>query len=324
MDRLNGIEEGCYVQVKDYLEALPNANVRAATNELLGAAANSIELHIAGNRISDGPPELRIRNDDSPNAEGIRGIIRINHGLIQHCLHARTDQITSSFKHELPLAIYMLIDPTAARKLMFSWIVLHEFVHGINRHSDAGLELGNDPTTQQALEYDADLCATAAVYRVAQHLLRQAVHNDIVIRQFVLSCIFWVLRTLTSFCERSTHSRLELRYFQVISKLTQLDEIPGSRFPDVDFEDHAAQVRLPQLIDSLALAERAFQTLPEFQLERHGNILERTLKAIETGEHLIIPTRWEEIRLRVAELHGRRELEIERELHRRKDASRNK
>jgi len=171
--------------------------------------------------------------------------------------------------------------------------------------------LGEDKLTLRAIEFDADLCAIGSLYRFSQPLTFSLGIPDVVVRKFVLSCIFFALRTLTAFCSRTTHSTVPDRLIQMQSKLAILNFMPGTdALPDVNCERPETRDMLGELAGCLIECEHVFQRLPEYS-QSHGNLLDSLAQSAASRSWIEASTRWNEIRIRAAEQEGGRRLQFE-------------
>jgi hypothetical protein len=283
---LIGVDEGRALSLQEYLSAIPDEHARHAAGALLDQATISVRAYASQEGRLDEFPEFRVVNDAVPNAEGMPGLIRITHGMIDHVLTVDVSGLAKALDLG-PLEPHLEADPLLPRRVMIDWVVLHEFNHSLRRHNEALGQLGDDPLTLQAVEMDADLVAIARVYRSLQAAFSRSV-PDILLRQFAQCCAFWLLRTLTTFCRRSTHSPLACRMIQLHGKLAMLPEpVLTAGLPDVKFERPESRERSDALSRSLKKAELAFQSMPSY-LPEFGNLIAQVIDELRSGEFLLV------------------------------------
>lgn len=309
MYKLPRLEEGAILSIEDYVRAFGDEKFRAVVADMLSSAHGPIRLHQLAKHGSESEmPLLRVIYSHPPQAEGITGMIRISHGMIMHCLTTPIFDIPYAAGTD-DFVPYLIADPLLPRRIMLSWVMLHEHMHAERKHGEFVERYGTDTLTDRALEHDADLCAAASIYRAIQTLIPR--ESALQRRVFVLICIFWGLRTLTTFCQRSTHSPVALRVWEISNKLALLIEDPADQtLPDLNGQDQDFIDRAKHLFTAVLRAEQVFQSLPGY-LQTYGD-LRRDLDAeIPTNAFLAVHMRWGEIRLRVAELVGGKDYEVE-------------
>lgn len=296
------------MEVSEYLDQFPaDSNYRATVASVIDAAGKAIALYNR-NHGFEGLPAIRITNQSEVNAEGMTGLIRVSHGMVYHCttVHILNIDRIANISNLLLLTQNF----TWIRALMLTWVMLHEYMHGIRQHDASLAELGMDSETQMAIEYDADLCAVAGVYRFAEPLKTFGL-SDMDLRKLVLGAVFWCLRTLTTFCKRTTHSTVADRMVQMFNKLATLVESPvGGTLADNNFEKLETRLRLNELIEAFVKLERLFQDSP-YYFSEYGNMGVQVRESLEQGHWIIAAKRWNQIRLRVTERIGGQNFQAE-------------
>lgn len=238
--------------------------------------------------------EIRIVMDAVPNAEAIRWLIRINSGLIEHCLKVACN-------NDLNLDLPCWATPQVIASTSLSWIFAHEWTHVVRSHDDVGSELGNEADISRALEQDADFCAVAAIYRSLQNKF-SARAADIDIRHLVIHCVFWTLRSLPS--QSDSHAEIELRIVNAIIKLSSLST-NRSEPPDCSAEREETLLVSTALTDVLISAEKNYQIYTP-DAEKKPSLIAKLVQASEDGS-AGMPTRtWGRISPVVERLSGTR------------------
>ncbi|POA78853.1 hypothetical protein [Pseudomonas sp. DP16D-R1] len=272
--------------IEEYLLRIPDALQRERTKAIL---YNSLKVLSSLNNSfgkNKDLPEIRIITSATANAEAISYVIRINSGLIDHCLSTAHADIETIFGRPLPYSLNS--DKIATVSL--SWILAHEWTHILRCHDDVIKELGSDPNTLQALEHDADYCAIAAAYRRLQ-LQHSFELSDLEIRELLLYCLFWTVRTLTSMS--NTHEGIGQRLQNFIIKITTLSEQPGGA-PDNELKTPKSHEIAKALINLFAKCEKHFQAVNTSE-QFKSNLLKEALDRFSDKSYLNTTLGWEKI-----------------------------
>lgn len=213
-------------------------------------------------------PEIRVCDTDAVGAEGARYAIYVNRGHIDYC-------------YSLGPEIFSCVDDQALRwvtlnpvsSLAFRWTIAHEFFHGARAHNDiapaeASRGLHDSDAIARATEYDADLCATAHIYRLVQCNLFVLLQkgrlssfvSDIGMRQVTLCALFATLRLLPEPPGQSHLTRAE-RLSGMVGKLATIGF--NRTDPVADLSLPETRNRLMALWSCLLRCEDQFQA-------RHG------------------------------------------------------
>lgn len=164
-------------------------------------------------------PHFRILLDDRPSASGMNWKIELSSGLIQHCLAIDTPPIEST----TPSIASSLVDKNLSSAIMLKWVVAHEWMHVIRRHNDVENELGSTTDILRALEYDADQCAIAAIFRQIQHEYGDKL-SFLESLQLTAHSIYWPIRYLNFYRIDVSHGTMAERLYIMILKLASLGE----------------------------------------------------------------------------------------------------
>lgn len=228
-------------------------------------------------------PEIRIITNTVPNAEAISYVIRINSGLIDHCLLSTYADYENIFGRSPPDSFnsYKIASVT------LSWIFAHEWAHILRCHDDVIKEIGDDPSILQALEHDADYCAIAATYRQLQ-----AEHShelsDIAIRELLFYCLFWTVRTLPSLS--NTHEEIGQRLCNFMTKIASLSENPFG-MPDNSFQNTETHIIAKALADLFIKCEKSFQAINTNELHNY-NLFQRTVDRFNDNSYMNTTFGW--------------------------------
>ena len=197
----------------EYIESIECGLNKFRLLSLFGGINGFLEQIRIENNIAAPVPELRIEHSDNIQSEGAF-CIYMTTGAINLCLNASGSPLKSTLGFEIPNNPfnYNLIGKTAVR-----WILAHEYYH-IMYHDG----YWNDHITGHALELDADMCATAIIYRAYQQMYGKIITDDRDLRCLVLYCLFSVLRSLPSDSGSGNHPTLAMRLRFIKSKLSSL------------------------------------------------------------------------------------------------------
>lgn len=259
------------LKVCEYLDQIDDVEIRDFAGRALQEACKVLPVI---NRIlgkDQDIAEIRVVVDETPNAEAISWVVRINSGLIRHCLEIARD---NGLNNDLPG--WATSDVVASASL--SWIFAHEWTHVVRSHDDVCLELGNDSDISQALEQDADFCAVAAIYRSLQDKF-SGLATDMEIRKLVIHCIFWTIRSLPS-CS-SSHAGIESRIANAIIKLSSLS---ANRFepPDCSAEREQTLMINTALAQVLICAEKYYQA-HTLDVDKKPDLLKKIVQVLKDG-----------------------------------------
>ncbi|MNM29972.1 hypothetical protein D3C81_405230 [compost metagenome] len=259
------------LEVHDYLNQIDDVDARNFAEQALQEACKVLS---AINQMleKDGDvAEIRVIMDATPNAEAISYVIRINSGLIEHCLKIARD-------NDLNLDLPCWVTPPVLASTCLSWILAHEWTHIVRCHEDVCSELGRDPDISRALEQDADFCAVAVIYRLLQAKF-SALANDIEIRGLVIHCIFWSIRSLPS--QSNSHAGIELRIANAIIKLSSLS-IDSFEPPDCSAEREETLIVSTALAQVLISAEKYYQAHTS-DVDKKPDLLKKFVQAFKDG-----------------------------------------
>lgn len=241
-------------------------------------------------------PEIRITFDESVPAEATEYAINISHGFIEYCLKSEFAFIDDLLDEPIDLN-YNLISEN-----MLAWTVAHEFTHVVRKHNELLRILGVDSLTMRALEWDADLCAIAIIYRLLQ-LRYSQITSDLNVRLITIYSVFWPIRKLQNNSMQISHLTIEHRIYHLIGKLAMLGEGKYD-LPDKNWEKSQTLEINNRLLDLVVELENHFLSVN--RLSEEASLLHVILEYIATGKHLEVVGRWDEIRDTVSRVSGTR------------------
>ncbi|WP_440813526.1 hypothetical protein ACTACJ_07055 [Pseudomonas syringae] len=209
------------MKIVEYLGSIKDEDRRGAIESAVNAALECIEWELRYLPADQQKLNFSILDDESIQAEGSESyrLIQFSTGLIEHFERARFPEIEKF----IPEASWVL-----GAKLVLSvgvaWCLSHEFAHIYRKHDsvhhaipaavekDGSPDISTDPALRlsgaalnKAFEHDAELCATAKIYRFLQRRFSPAI-DDITVRKMALFYLYWGVRTLPEY----THSDSKL------------------------------------------------------------------------------------------------------------------
>lgn len=251
---------------------------------------NQLNLKYGGDYI----PEIRIINNPCVGAEATSFVIRINSGLIDHILS--THPLLS--RQELQNNKNIRISGNLFSLLNMVWVLAHEWVHIIRHHDELKdhIEITNE--VSQAMEFDADLCATAEVYRLLQRLY-SSVWSDLQIRQYAMFSLFWAIRTLPNYGHSGSHGSHIERLFHVAQKLVVMGENHTDKV-DASLSQASTRARIEPINKVAFECESFFQRVHNNSNEK--NMVESWGNYMKVRGHTDLVLAWEKISPLVAKL----------------------
>jgi hypothetical protein len=154
------------LSVPDYLERIRGTASEAAHRAILEDVPALQAIFRSGYPMPDGMPELMISTEARSFIEMQDFACRVvmSTGFMEDALTTcrYADPKLRAAGH------FMVFGDLTVARLRILWAVGHETVHYIRRHDLMQSHFGNSPEVLQALEWDADLCSAAAVFRLVQ------------------------------------------------------------------------------------------------------------------------------------------------------------
>lgn len=283
------------LSVDDFLRSIKDHERRRICASLLAP------LLVLATRIKatwptpDGMPDIRIVRNAPAEETELRDMVNtvcLAEGLLDRCLDANTQASEILGFSKLPKTLGQL----SVAKLGVMWSCAHEIFHYLRRHELVEKHFGNDPATKHALEYDADLCAVAAIYRYLRHFSPNK--SALLMKQTVFQHLYWPMRlevdkTNVRFHGSQTHPHAAARLLDIISKLTMMHD---SNVADPNFENPLSHLHFNKLTELLLQLESAY--INSFGVEPQGHsslladfALENISMAYTSERH----KRWDEI-----------------------------
>ena len=282
--------------VDEFIKSINSPIKKIMCGDLL-LLGSQILQHIVGNDPAAATaPALKVIQDDTINAEGIDGLIIVTSGLIDYCLALaipRLDdfnEIYIQFNSSPPLSIC---------HSSFLWVLMHEYTHARRRHNFILENVTNNTLTRQTLEYDADLSATANIFRWSQYHLHDHISTQ-KIKRLVYYNIFWAIRNLAPPPKHSDHLPSATRLFHINAKLSSLREDPFAS-PDPSMISSECRESADDLSKLATELEISYAKREGFDVKQH---LFEQLSIIESGEWSSVVRRWDDIRTTVSILSG--------------------
>ena len=212
------------LSVHQFLESVEDEALRKQYKALLDLTPLIDNRIIESFPAPDGLPELRVFRGSCSDLAELRDLLQqicISQGLLDLCFSAQEDAETTKLDIRIPRPL----GEFSVAKVSFMWAYAHEAFHFVRRHALVEKHFGADKATRHALEYDADLCAVAVVYRHVQ--LKTSTGDALQSKRAVLMNLFWFLRTQLNdepadFAGSETHPYAAARMLDAIGKLAML------------------------------------------------------------------------------------------------------
>ncbi|RXT85547.1 hypothetical protein B1F69_24765 [Pseudomonas syringae] len=260
------------MNIDEYLESIEDKVRRGAIESALNAALECIEWEFRYLPEEQRNLNYSVLEDESIMALGSEDyrLIQFSTGLIDHFERARFPDIRS-FVTNAPL----VMGASLVLNVGVAWCLSHEFAHIYRKHDSAHnaikaavvskVDVGNgfrsalsltESSLSKAFEHDADLCATAKIYRYIQRRCSSVV-DDITIRKMALFYIYWGLRTFPQSHDSDSHPAVFERLYEVTQKLAQLptdQSLPYIVGQDLDLQ----LMRVTHLFNVAIALEKAY------------------------------------------------------------------
>ncbi|MDR7050809.1 hypothetical protein J2X54_003296 [Duganella sp. 3397] len=270
--------------VEEYLEKLEMPR-RIEVKSMFEVSNLALDMTRRYERASDPLPEIWIRSTLTPNGEAMPGRIYLSEGLINTCLDISLPPDCHSTL-ELPNNLMLPLPQFA-----LTFCLVHEYMHISRKHNECSIEIGDSQRFSLATEYDADLCSTAVIYRLAQQFYKDSA-SDRDVRTITLFAILWVTLALPQSDLATTHSSTAERIFSTYTKVCSLTQRLGAP-PDPSCagpECRQVAEYMPQVLLRLAKLHA------DLHLEK-GRILKQILAGFVPGpQRFEAAEAWEEIR----------------------------
>lgn len=215
----------------------------------------------------DGIPNICIVKNAGITETELRDLINtvcLAEGLLEHSLEAQNLALKNLGASKVPNPFGYL----SIAKACMMWSCAHEVFHYLRRHALVEKHFGGDNETKHALEYDADLCAIASLYRYLQYFSPKK--SKINLKKTALTLIYCSMRininkeNSKSFYGSNTHPHTAARIWDISGKLAMLND---SGIPDPNLEHTTTQLHLKILMETTIELELIYSKSAE---EKNG------------------------------------------------------
>jgi hypothetical protein len=223
--------------VEDYIATLKDHEIQSLYKSWFDCIPSFVRNVNKGYKTNIDVPEIKIKEDNIPNAEAIYGQITISTGmldLIRTLSFANFNYFKRSIDIENNLCDWLILTNS------FRWLIYHELFHIVHNHNDIIAKHPNKKLASQVCEMDADLCAIAMVYRhTEKELYEQLNLNKEQISCIVFYSVYWFLRTVQALGQEGSHPPIEERIHFILYKIsTLLEPSYGEADLGLDREDN--------------------------------------------------------------------------------------
>jgi hypothetical protein len=304
------------MKISEYLDSIADSDRRNGIETAINAALECIEWERRYLPSDLQEISFSVLNDDSIQAEGSESfrLIQFSTGLIEHFERVKFPDI----KIFVPDAPWVL-GTNLVLSVGVAWCILHEFTHIYRRHDSVHSEISaaaaksdissalSDPVfnlsnsvLNKAFEHDADLCATAKIYRFLQRRCSSII-DDITIRKMALFYLYWGVRTLPEYSHSDSHPEMYERLYEITQKLAHLpfdQSVPYIMGQGLDKQ----LVRVGELYKVAMALERAyidFNGEPEINAYWH-----RWFSHVENRQHTQRAKDWQRVSPWVQRISG--------------------
>ncbi len=241
-------------------------------------------------------PIIRISSNQSPDAQGMEGMIEISEGLINYCLATQFENFNEIMGEDAPV---VELDSGMVAQASLIWVMSHEYFHIVGRHNEVLLQYGSEEDTLHAIERDADLCAIAELFRINQWCFGADMSTS-QIRRLTLYLTFWAIRTFPYSSEQSTHPSSAVRLWYIIGKLAIVTEVDGpNQNPDASCKLPQTLENVRELTECLVNCENAFQKI--HGADDFGSLFPELKSILDNGAGRHAVRKWDEIKRNVSQ-----------------------
>ncbi|NSX07102.1 hypothetical protein HTX81_00740 [Pseudomonas lini] len=289
MEDFVAIDDARTIPIEEYLGTIPSEGYRRAeTSGLTDFALFFLDLMARNFRVSIEVPPVFVRTTSRVGAEvNPLGFIVVTAGMINHCLDAKWPQAYEILGNKAPA----VVGENLVARLGMAWVVGHEFTHMFHFHHEVERRLGNKKSVQRAFEHDADLCATAGIFRLLQHMFGQ-VMSDTDIRRYASFVLFWIIRSIPDNNNGAgIHPSFSERFFHISLKLAILQE-NSSEIPDPNARHPRTIARIDAILEAAVACEHAYQQRNGFS---GGSYFTEWRKYLSVNGHTSITRDWSKV-----------------------------
>ncbi len=271
-----------------YIGAIVDNESRALQKFAFDVAIEALEQMRVRFNLIDEVPTISVIRDESINAGVLYGLIQINTGLLQIIFDP---PVVDSFP-----VLGLRVPKDLLSGFMLAWVFAHEYSHENRKHTTLEERFAGDPQVCQALEYDADMCATAALYREIQFYAPPGT-PDISCREICIYSIYCILKALPSAPGSRSHMSSLCRIGYAMRKISSMNSASlstGINEPDAAIYDEI----MGRMVDLLIRLERGFCAANGHTLDAEA-VLSDLL-----GDGDVPFLKWQEIRGHVYDVSG--------------------
>lgn len=281
----------------EYLDTVHNSLKREEISCLFACAEEVIKFSRKDIYSCPDKPIIRVNTTAEIIAEGMHGFIEISEGFIEFCLLSQCAPIDL-------LVDYLPEDqriPTVLQNTLFSWTIAHEYWHGIRRHNTVLESIANNHQNLRSIEIDADMCAAASMYRLAQAEMQRD-YSDITIRKILFCNLFWAVRGMPESVEGSTHPCNFERIYHICTKIIHLRSNKYDP-PDPNLSSDESRANIEPLINLMIRAELVYKSANP---ACNRNMIVFMNSFLQGSDWVYFAKAWEEMRVVVSEVSGTR------------------
>lgn len=243
---------------REFLDSIEDRNQRKLYAHIIAPLEPLRERIKATWNAPDGLPDLKIVKNASAEETELRDLVNtvcIAEGLIRRCISLQDISARTMKLRKIP----QIFGSLSVAKTSLMWAYAHEIFHFIRRHALVEKHFGSSSQTKHALEYDADLCAVAAIYRFVRYFSTGC--TEVECKRRVLAHLFWIMREeiekdpQSNFTGTATHQHAAARLQAIVGKLAMMHN-SGPADPDAALP--ATQSHLSDLSNQLIQLEQTF------------------------------------------------------------------
>lgn len=304
------------VPVAQFIAMTADPFLRKVYEELLSVIPMIHEYARAISASADDIPELWIRTNSQTAETEVADLLQsvfLPDGLIAECL--RLESLAASVTRGR-IEVPAVLGSYSVAKACLLWAYGHEIFHYLRRHELVQRHFGSSKGTRLALEYDADLCSTAAVFRLVRS--RSAGSSSIDTKRAVLINLFWLLREQSEddiahrIGRTETHLEPAERLLLIAGKLAALhdDGVPDPEYRRSEtIDDHRALLVLLAELDVLHLQHRSPTAYP-----RTSPVYQASQLSYKTALRRMLHQQWDQIQPLINVFASRPRSDIDNEM----------
>lgn len=273
------------INAEQFISGIASPIKRMMVEDAFRYANDAINQFLIDNISSASPPTITV-SQHAEEPQGGQGLIIIPENTINRCLLLQHPLITQLLQGNLA---HITIPHSMFFFVAVAWTILHEYAHSYRNHAALLDFVGDDALSRKATEMDADMCAVASIYRVIQtHLPAEA--DDAVVRQIVIACLYWYIRSYFPANAGAEHPAPGTRIGYLVSKMGSLRWNPAEGV-DIDNVSPESEAALEIMWKCVTRCDAAY-------LKAHpgARSIYENLAAME-AETAKVATKWDEMRI---------------------------